>query len=198
MAPGAPAHPYDLLAELLEYPGPDVFARAVSARAALAARSPEAAAAIEAFASDIAPLDPAEVEELFTRTFDILAPCCLDVGYQLFGETYKRGLFLVKLRQETRSHGIETGPELPDHLPVVLRLLARLEPTDDPRGLAVEAILPALGKMRATFGDGTNPYAALLAAVDAVLRADFSIAEEPRVRSPSVHLPILSDGGLEP
>lgn len=198
MAPAAPAHPYELLAALLEYPGPDLLAAAASARTALAARSPEAAAALESFACGIAPLDPGEVEELYTRTFDLLAPCCLDVGYQLFGETYQRGSFLVKLREATRRHGIETGSELPDHLPVMLRLLARLDRAGDPRGLAEEAILPALGRMRAALGDGANPYAALLAAIDTSLRADFSIAEEPRGRVLPMRLPVVQDGGLEP
>lgn len=179
----AARHVYEWLAELLEYPGPETLAVAEAARAALAARNAAAAEAVEAFATFAAGLDARELEELYVRTFDVFAPCCLDVGWQLFGETYKRGAFLVKMRGALRRHGIESAPELPDHLPVVLRLLARLSDEDDPRGLAEEALLPAIAKMRGSFKDPSHPYARLLEATALALAADFSL-ELPRPALP--------------
>lgn len=173
------ARSWELLAELLLYPDPGLVSTAEQARAAVAERCPAAAEKLERFASFVAESDPRDVEELFTRTFDIQAACCLDVGYHLFGETYKRGVFLVKMREVLRGKDIPEGSELPDHLPSMLRLLARLEEAEDPRGLCEECLVPATAKMVAGFGDKPSPYAEVLRAVLAVLRADFSIAEEP-------------------
>ena len=181
--------PLDHLAALLDYPEPDVLAQAERARGALA-EWPAAAAELEAFAAHVAGCDPREVEELYTRTFDIMATCCLDVGYQLFGETYKRGLFLVKMRDACRRHGVDARTELPDHLPVVLRLLARLAPEDEPEELVREVLLPAVGKMLLPFHDAPNPYAGLLRAVDAVLRAVWP----PATRVVPL-LPVVYEGG---
>jgi nitrate reductase delta subunit len=186
-------HPYDLVARLLEYPDGVTPQVALRAEGDLARRSPEAAAELEAFRTGVAGLDPREVEELYTRTFDILAPCCLDVGYQLFGETYKRGSFLVKMRGAARRYGVEPGSELPDHLPVVLRILARVDAGDDPSELAVEVLLPAVEKMLRSLAAGENPYAAVLRAVRALLCADFGVAPARIVER---SLPVLEEPAL--
>ena len=68
-------------------------------------------------------LGSTELEELYTRTFDINPVCSLEVGWHLFGEDYNRGAFLVRMRGLLREHGIEEGAELPDHLESVLRVL---------------------------------------------------------------------------
>lgn len=178
-------HPYELLAELLEYPGPGLTDAAEQCRAALAEKHPAAAQAVEDFAAWAAGVDPRDAEELYTRTFDIQAPCCLELGWQLFGETYKRGGLLVKLRVALREHDVEPGSELPDHLSVVLRLLPRLAPAEDPRGLVEEAVVPGVAKMAAALqgaasdaGATPSPYLGLLRAVDLVLRADYDVSAD--------------------
>jgi nitrate reductase delta subunit len=181
---------FERLAPLFEYPEPDLVGLAEEIRASLAPVHASAAGEVERFAAHVAGCDPREVEELYTRTFDVLAACCLDVGYQLFGETYKRGLFLVRMQEALRRYGVAPGAELPDHLPVVLRLLARLEEKDDPESLAREVLLPAVAKMLLSFGDGANPYAGLLRALSSLLRAAY--APDARV---AFSLPVLCDGG---
>ncbi len=167
-------HPYDLLAELLEYPRGGVVAVAERCRTLLARRSPEASAEVETFEAFVAGIDERELEELYARTFDLNPPAALDLGYQLFGESYKRGIFLVKMQRAVLDHGIDPGSELCDHLPLVLRLVARLRDDEDPRSLVDEVVLPTTLKILKTFAE-ENPYCALLRAVLAALQGDFEI-----------------------
>ena len=113
--------------------------------------------------------DPTDLEELFTRTFDINPVSSLETGWHLFGEDYNRGAFLVRMRGLLRQHGIEEGAELPDHLESVLRVLDVMDETEA-SALTREYILPALAKMRAPFTDASNPYGAVLAEVERFLR----------------------------
>jgi nitrate reductase delta subunit len=107
---------------------------------------------------------PEEVEEMFTRTFDINPACGPEVGWHLFGENYSRGEFLVRMRQELRRHGLPESTELPDHLAHVLAVLARLTP-DEADPFAERFVLPALDKMIAGLSGKDNPYEKLLEAV---------------------------------
>ena len=50
-----------------------------------------------------------DLEELFTRTFDINPQCTLELGWQLYGEDYNRGAFLVRMRELMREKGVEEG-----------------------------------------------------------------------------------------
>lgn len=114
-------------------------------------------------------LSATEIEELYTRTFDINPVCSLEVGWHLYGEDYNRGTFLVAMRGLMRSLGVEEGSELPDHLGSVLRVLGRMEP-GQATPFAREYVLPAIGRMLEGFGEAPNPYRAVLEQVDAFLR----------------------------
>ncbi|MCC6996297.1 MAG: hypothetical protein IT370_16930 [Deltaproteobacteria bacterium] len=193
------AMPWADFATLLEYPG-DALPGALTRLRAACAGGP-GAAKLEAFASFITSSDPRAVEELYTQSFDLSAPCCLDLGYQLFGETYKRGVFLVSMVMAARKHDVDPGAELADHLPVVLRLLERLgaDPAHDALGLAHEVLLPGLDKMVASFvvhEDGqSSPYRALLEALRGELDAAYPGASPPE--RANVHLPLFRAGNEE-
>ncbi len=113
-----------------------------------------------------------ELEELYARTFDINPVCCLEVGWQLYGEDYQRGAFLVEMRARLREHGLAESAELPDHLGHALRLLGRLGTAEAGR-FARHFVLPAVEKMRKGFGDPTNPYRDVLETLAAELRASY-------------------------
>ena len=169
------ADSYEALARLLEYPRAAGEALAHACGAELRERNAQAADAIDAFDTATRDLSLEELEELYARTFDLDPTHAMDLGWQLFGETYKRGVFLVKMQAALRDHGVDQGSELGDHLPLVLRLLARLSDEEDPHGLVEEVILPAVGKLRAAMNQQGQPHRFVLDAIDAVLRADFGI-----------------------
>ena len=155
---------YNWLAGLLTYPGNDY--------PALVQQCEPRQPALAAFEADIALLSTAELQELFTRTFDLNPLCCLEIGWHLFGENHERGALMVRLRQELRRHGLAESTELPDHLSLVLRLLAHMEP-ERAGDFAGACVLPALEKMLAAFADKGNAFQKLLLAVRDLVRGDF-------------------------
>ncbi|HLK93202.1 MAG TPA: hypothetical protein VKZ18_25130 [Polyangia bacterium] len=183
------------LARLLEYPG---LGDELTLDAAGLARGLEVrpgagslASAAHELAAFWAARSPSEREEIYVRTFDLQAPICLDVGYQIFGESYKRGIFLVTMRQALRRHGLDEGSELPDHLPAALRLLPRLAPEEEPRALVAEALLPALAKMRAAARGAELPYGRLLDLCEGWLRLAFDAPAGREPARPELHLPVV-------
>lgn len=215
---------YEQLAALFEYPQRDYPAQVQRACQLLDGRYPIAAARLTSFANALpsegatfsaAALD--EVQEIFTRSFDVQPITTLSVGYVMFGDDYKRGELLVNLNREHREAGVECGSELPDHLPNVLHLMARWQ---DPEMVVefVEHILhPALERMIAEFGgermeqrhrlyekhfktliassaDRGTMFREPLAALVTVLRADFALGAPAR---PERHNDFLRSIGSE-
>jgi len=141
---------YDELATALEYPARAWVREALSARG-------------------FAAWPGEELEELYTRTFDINPVCSLEVGWHLYGEDYNRGAFLVGMRGLMRDLGVAEGTELPDHLTSVLRVLGRMAP-EEADGFARGYVLPAVGKMLSGFPDGENPYRDVVEEIERFLR----------------------------
>lgn len=133
-----------------------------------------------------------ELEENYTRTFDIQPDCTLEVGWQLYGENYSRGKFLVRMRGLMRELGIEESAELPDHLTHILSVLGRLEKTAA-RELAATYVLPALAKMRRGLpsGHADKPHGCVLEAIESVLREMYSL---PKGDSSYIDLTVLPAG----
>ena len=123
---------------------------------------------LDRFREGISGKNREELEELYTRTFDLNPVCSLDLGWHLYAENYDRGTFLVAMRDALRRHGIQETNELPDHLPTVLKLLARMS-DEEASTLVRESVLPALGKMTGGFSDPENPYGSLIRTVEGVL-----------------------------
>lgn len=198
---------YEHLARLFDYPQLDYPRWVQSCYDLLAGRYVIAAAEIAAFAQVLPTegdvftqeeLD--EVQEIFTRSFDVQSITTLGIGYVMFGDDYKRGELLVNLNRELRDAGIECGNELSDHLPNILRLIARWEDRELAAELVEQVLHPCLEQMIAEFGqrrsaarDGlyqkhyktlivssaerATVYREPLAAVLAVLKEDFSLPE---------------------
>jgi nitrate reductase delta subunit len=160
---------FDALAGLLEYPCADWPARFDECKRLHDTEGGESASAFADFARGVAGLEVAELQELYTRTFDLNPVCALEVGYHLFGDTYKRGLFLARLRETEESYELGQERQLPDFLPVMLRLVARLEDAELRGALVADCLMPAALKMTGALERGASPYAGLVRAVASVL-----------------------------
>ncbi len=132
-------------APLLRYPGPDYSMRVDRLLSRIGPES-KAAPALGGLLDFARSRPPLGLEEEYTRTFDINPTVTLDVGFHLFGLAYKRGEFLVKVREGLREVGLAEGTELPDHLPTLLELASVL---DEVRALPLvgECIFPAVERM---------------------------------------------------
>ena len=116
--------------------------------------SDEAADLLERFADAVAEASLGELQEAYTRTFDLdtmsqAEPTCYPyVGHYLFEENHKRGAFILGMRRRFRAQGFEEeGGELPDHIVVLLRFLPVCEDAELAEELVDHAMLPALAKM---------------------------------------------------
>lgn len=129
---------------------------------------------LEAFALVARTTDLKELQEAYAASFDLNPDCTLEISYQLFGDSYKRGQFLAMMRFHLREHGIYPGSNLPDHLPALLDLTMKLE-TQDAVDLVDDCILPALEKILPAMRE--SPYLHVLQALFLLFTAHRQPAE---------------------
>jgi nitrate reductase delta subunit len=151
-----------LLADAFRYPAPGRLEALQEGLAAL----PTGAAKnhLKDFVEQISSLSLGEWEELYTRTLDLNPPATPYIGYQTWGESYKRGEFMALINREMNALGIDADGELPDHLIPVLLYLGR-SPRPVPEVL--EILGPSVQRMRHVLHkkDPGNPYLSLFDAV---------------------------------
>ncbi len=182
-----------LLSIILEYPGQGVQTAIEECQDLLAKECPEAAVFFESFEAAARGLPLEQLEEVFASTFDMDTHYYPYLGYHLFGETYKRSIFMLELKERYRSQGFPVAErELPDHISIVLRFLATGKGTSLKDELAREALLPSLDKMlkkpAEEAGIAENPgtpYRHVLMAVQALMEQTVSASRaEVQVVSP--------------
>lgn len=145
------------LSRLLIYPDEQTVEAAELLYIILQGEIPEAAQCMSRFGAYVEQHELWEVEETFTGTFDVTPACALEVGWHLFGEEYARGLFLVRMREEMRKHGIEESSELPDHITHVLSIIGAM-PDDEATKFVTACVQPAINKMSQAFDNKPSPY----------------------------------------
>ncbi|MCK5105911.1 MAG: hypothetical protein KAR17_23975, partial [Cyclobacteriaceae bacterium] len=91
---------YHLFSELFRYPVKGYQDRVNQCMSLLQTKYPDAASEMQRFVDYINSKSLESIEEVFGKTFHIQAICYLDIGYVIFGEDYKRGEFLVHMKQE--------------------------------------------------------------------------------------------------
>lgn len=184
-----------LFADILDYPDDGLIEQLRTAEEAVSEDSPEAKSLLVNFRSAIAPLTPERVEEVYTAIFDLNATCHPYIGYQLFGETYKRSVFLVELKEHYRTHSF-TAPdnELADRLSIMLRFVSECDDRELVTDIIEFGFAPSLVKMtrekEPTIKEPEqkeyNPYSSVLRALQVVLD----------VEPPSAELfPVLNNAG---
>jgi nitrate reductase assembly molybdenum cofactor insertion protein NarJ len=164
---------YKLLAELFRYPSDELKTYLKKWSDIVSNYDPEMILKLDSFAVHIKEKPISFQQEYYIRTFDVQALCFLDIGYVLYGEDYKRGIFMVNIKKEQLKASNDCGSELPDHLPNILTLLPKLEDKDLAEELICSMLIPAIHEMISKFGDGTNLYKGLLEIFVTIMEADY-------------------------
>ncbi len=168
----------ELFADILDYPQENLVHQVRECEALVSASSPEAAALLRQFLNVVEETPNGRLEEIYTGIFDLDSDCHPYVGYQLFGESYERSVFLLELKERYRSSGFETSEnELPDRLSVLLRFLSMSGDGIPSQEIIDEGLVPALDKMAREAEEETeeriprasDPYRQVLQALRSVL-----------------------------
>ena len=175
---------FNAFGRMFRYPGEDYAEQACHLAGLLRAEKSLAAEAAIGFSRYVESQPLYDLEEAYTRAFDLNPTCSLEIGWHLFGEEYVRGLFMVRMRNEMRERGLEETGELPDHVVHVLAVLAAMHP-DPARELARACVCPAVGKMLAAFDKppqdqnaavaADQPFQPLVKALAEVLLEEFDL-----------------------
>jgi len=179
---------YAALADLLEYPDSNYASKVDSCGNA---------DEFLTFTRGAQSLSLSELQEVYTRTFDLNPTCALEIGFHLFGENYKRGEFLANLRETETPFELGQEHQLPDYLPVLLRLLTKLEDEELRTSLIADCMIPAIDKMLVALKDPENPYRSLLEALRSTLRSEAgeAIATATPILNSRSNLPVLTEVG---
>lgn len=167
--PADRARVFELASLLLTYPDAELLAAGDELRTA-AARvvHPDAGPALTGFLRWLLAATPIEAQRHYVQTFDLRRRSGLYLTYYLHGDTRKRGMALLVLKQRYRAHGLRLADgELPDLLPVVLEFAATVGPGAGEAPLRQHR--QGLELLRAALDATGSPYRMLLDAVCAVL-----------------------------
>ncbi len=155
------------LSALLSYPTPELQQAIAAIRQALGADGLLPARAIKQLTpllDELATADIYDLQEQYVALFDRSRTLSLNLFEHVHGESRDRGGAMVDLLETYRAGGYEpVGPELPDHLPLLLEFLAT-RPLAEARATMADAghIIDAL-QVRLTRREST--YAAVLQAL---------------------------------
>lgn len=144
---------YQQFAGLFRYPRADFVEELVELRNQLEMLHLGDLIEFEKYANYMLALNLREREEIFLKTFEIQAICHLEIGYVLFGEDYKRGLFLAGMKEEHHKRDHDCGLELPDHLSNVLDLLSGMDDEELVKDIAELALIPGVRAMLSAFDE---------------------------------------------
>jgi nitrate reductase delta subunit len=137
-----------LFADILDYPAPGLAQKAAECAALIGAAQPEAGALLESFRSYATDKPLGKLQEIYSGFFDLNSICHPYIGYQLFGENYKRSSLLLGLKKVYREEGFEADPsEIADRLSIVLRYTAHSKGGEDVDDLLSRGVLPAVERM---------------------------------------------------
>ena len=176
------------LGDILSYPDKGLLEQVEAAEKAVSVFHPEASALLANFRLAIQDMTSERVEEVYTTIFDLNATCHPYIGYQIFGETYRRSVFLVELNEHYRTHSF-TAPdnELADRLSLMLKFVSVCSDEELVVDIVQFGFAPSLAKMtrekEPTINEPEqahkeyNPYSDVLLALQIVLDVELPPAE---------------------
>ena len=158
---------YSLFADILDYPERSIEKFIDDCAVELAVSVPEAYSQLINFRTAIAQKSLSQLQEFYTNAFDLRPDCTPNLGYHLFGDDGRRGVFLAELKGRMEAQGISLGIELPDHIVLILRYLDVAEEERLP--VIEDCLLPAVSRMAEVLGPSGNPYEHALRALLSLL-----------------------------
>jgi nitrate reductase delta subunit len=154
---------------LLGYPDDQLLDRLDLLSQVVATLDEPVGAPLRRFLEHLHSTAPGRLAADYVATFDHRKRCCLFLTYYAHGDTRKRGMALLRLKQTYAAAGLHlTDEELPDHLAVVLEYAAAAP--DSGRALLLEH-RAGLELLRLALHDADSPWAAVLDSVSATLPA---------------------------
>ncbi|MEU8652448.1 nitrate reductase molybdenum cofactor assembly chaperone [Streptomyces sp. NPDC048737] len=152
---------------LLAYPDDQLRPRLDLARRAAAAAPPEVRDPLIRFTRHTERTPADELAAAYVETFDHRKRCCPYLTYYAHGDTRKRGLALLRLKQTYTAAGWRLADdELPDHLAVVLEFAATVPDTG---ATLLTEHRAGLELLRLALADEGSPWADVLTSVSATL-----------------------------
>jgi nitrate reductase delta subunit len=160
---------FELTALLLGYPDRELVASAADLTTAVdGINDPVIAGYLHEFLTWFGTVGPPEVQQHYVQTFDLRRRSGLYLTYYLHGDTRKRGVALLTLKQRYRAHGFRLRDgELPDLLPVLLEFAALVGPGNGEAPLRQHRA--GIELLRASLADAGSHYRPLLDAITEAL-----------------------------
>jgi len=191
-APSLAVAAWDALSHCYEYPTAGLGETALGAISEIE-RSPVSGAAVSGmvaalrgFVAWTESVTTQEAEERYTQLFDMKPVATLNVSHHLLGDSYQRGMLLAGLAGELKDAEVDFVEELPDYLPVLLRLVARQRSVYDRRVLTHTIVMPGLVEVGKRLASSPGPYPALLGSLVELLSVCNPVGDEP---APVLHRP---------
>ncbi|HET8637185.1 MAG TPA: hypothetical protein VFL96_10080 [Acidobacteriaceae bacterium] len=157
---------YGLFAGILDYPGHSI--RDVTEQcAAELTEAPQARWHLLEFQRAVEAKSLAEFQEIYTSAFDLRTDCTPNLGYHLFGDDARRGVFLAELKTRMEACGLDLGTEIPDHWSLILKYLEKAPEERAP--IIEDCLLPALPRIIEVLQNTKNPYEHALRALVGLL-----------------------------
>ncbi|WP_040159167.1 nitrate reductase molybdenum cofactor assembly chaperone [Mobilicoccus massiliensis] len=121
---------YQAASLLLDYPDEQLLADLPVIRAAIEeGLSGHEARHLLALVDHLESVPLAETQRHYVETFDLRRRCCLHLTYYAYGDTRRRGMALLDIKQTYQRCGATLREdELPDHLCVILDFAASVSP----------------------------------------------------------------------
>ncbi len=155
---------------LLSYPDEELPVRLPLLRRVVRSLPGDLSEPLELFLSHCEATPVLELAAHYVETFDHRRRCCLYLTYYAHGDTRKRGMALLAVKNAYRRAGLELDPgELPDHLAVVLEFAATADP-EAGRQLLLDH-RAGIELLRLALEESGSPFAHVVRAVTATLPA---------------------------